>query len=548
MDPNQAQQLDQDAVRLAKSIRYTESRDREDAKGGSGEAGLYQWMPETWKATTNKYGLDPADFSRENQNKAAYMQIKELKDQGVPPDRIAAFWNMGGKALTHGYEGNVGVNKHGVKYDTPAYVRSVQQAYERLKAEDEGGQPMAPETAPIGPSTVGHEQYGTPDAEQPRTLEEKAVEVGKGALKGLGGGLVDLARMGESFANQTAGRGVSALLGRGFRPMTAEERGNPVTVSGTAEANKVDELTKSRNAYQTGGKVLEFGAEMLVPGLGTKKVMEARRLAGAFSEALNVVAPKETAKVIQKAYEAGRAKVSGFMRHVTMTPDQQTERAAQAIEDLVKAGKVSAKKTAAENSAAVHDAIGKEADGLVAQIRAMEVQPVLSPEELGSVFRKASAEIEKNPYLEESAKTSAKKMFDLFMSKLPKGRALTAEDVLQARKAFDAEIRSMKPTAFDPRTENATSMALRAIRQGLNDLVAEKAPDVAVKESLAKQSAMYDALENIATKGAKEMGTDIKARYFQRHPFQKGLVQTGIGAGIGSGLVGSWAAGKATGE
>lgn len=123
-------ELDKDAVNLAKAIRLTESGDKEDAKGASGEFGLYQFMPKTWASTTQKYNLDPNDKSRQNQNKAAYLQIKELKDQGYKPSQIAAFWNSG---KTEGWENNVGVNEYGVKYDTPSYVRKVGEAYNQVK-------------------------------------------------------------------------------------------------------------------------------------------------------------------------------------------------------------------------------------------------------------------------------------------------------------------------------------------------------------------------------------------------------------------------------
>lgn len=149
--------LDQDAVRLAKAIRYTESRDKEDAKGASGEFGLYQWMPQTWASTTQKYGLNASDTSRENQNKAAYLQIKELKDKGFKPDQIAAFWNSG---KTEGWQDMRGVNKYGVKYDVPDYVSKVGGVYQGLKTSD------VPQTATTT-STVGAAQYAQPEQKKP---------------------------------------------------------------------------------------------------------------------------------------------------------------------------------------------------------------------------------------------------------------------------------------------------------------------------------------------------------------------------------------------
>jgi hypothetical protein len=149
-------QLDQDVVRLAKAIRYTESRDNEQAKGASGEFGLYQFTEPTWASTTKKYGLDPNDRSRANQNKAAYTQLKELKDQGYKPSQIAAFWNSG---KLEGWEDNRGVNKHGVRFDTPEYVQKVGSVYQGLKTQN---QPLSVTT----PSTAGAAIPGLPPPPQ----------------------------------------------------------------------------------------------------------------------------------------------------------------------------------------------------------------------------------------------------------------------------------------------------------------------------------------------------------------------------------------------
>lgn len=545
MDPNQPQQLDQDAVRLAKAIRFSESRDKEDAKGASGEFGLYQFMPDTWTATAKKYNLNPGDVSRENQNKAAYMQIKELKDAGHTPDQIAAYWNMGEKGLTD-YSKNVGTNKYGVKYDTPAYVNVVKDTYNRLKQNE------ATPLEQIGktPSTPGNEQFGTPDPTpangellQDPALKPKlnpVAEVAKGFGKGLAGGLVDMSRLGSTVANQTAGRVVSAIEGKGFKPLDLTQSGDTLENPESPSSKATDSALKSRNAYQTGGKVAEFGAEMLVPGLGAKKVMEARRLAGAFGEALDIVAPKETAAVIKNAYKGGRAQVSGFLRNVTMTPDQATERAAQAVEDLVKAKKISSKMTAAQKSNVVYEEIGTQADSLVKQLKSMEITPTLQPGELEALFKNATAKIGEDPTMVGNAGESASRIFTKFKSFLPQGKDITAADLLEARKKLDAWVRASKgDKVFDPATENAMTTSLRAIRQEANDLVATKAPDVAVKEMLAKQSALYDALENIASKGVKEMGTNAPKRFMQRHPLIKLATQGLIPGGAIGGLIGA---------
>lgn len=104
-------------------------------KGKSGEFGRYQFMPDTWKLWAKQHlGDQNAQPTIENQNKVAYMQVKQWKDDGLNPAQIASKWNSGNKNAYK--ENHKGTNKQGVSYDTPAYTQKVSQYYEQLK----GGQ------------------------------------------------------------------------------------------------------------------------------------------------------------------------------------------------------------------------------------------------------------------------------------------------------------------------------------------------------------------------------------------------------------------------
>ena len=124
-----------DALNLTHSIALSESGDSNgkpnyNAKGASGEHGAYQWMPGNFEAGAKSAGLDPNDFSPENQDKVAYAQIKEYKDKGYDPGQIASLWNSGSP---NNWQNHSGINKQGVSYDTPAYVEKVKQNYQKLK-------------------------------------------------------------------------------------------------------------------------------------------------------------------------------------------------------------------------------------------------------------------------------------------------------------------------------------------------------------------------------------------------------------------------------
>lgn len=167
--------LDSDIVRLAKAIREHETGNRAIA-GKSGElASRYQYMPGTWKAKAGKYLGDPqAPLTLENENKATYLQLADWKKQGYNPGQIASMWNSG----KPNWQGNVGVNSKGVKYDTPSYVKNVMGKYERMKQEE----------AKTGTGAVLSAQAAQ------KFPKEVPPEVKQSLLQRIGGGLLNLGK------------------------------------------------------------------------------------------------------------------------------------------------------------------------------------------------------------------------------------------------------------------------------------------------------------------------------------------------------------------
>lgn len=252
-----------------------------------------------------------------------------------------------------------------------------------------------------------------------------------------------------------------------------------------------NESLKSRNAYQTGGKVAEFGASLLIPGKGAKTVIDSRRLAQASSKALEIAGEKMTPNVAK-----------GLLKSGDVAPD--VKKGATAITDLVKKGVLKVgddAKTATSNANALRTEIGNKATDLIKRLRSMPNTPIAQPEDLTNMLVKANAEAADS--LSHSPEKT-KQIFDKFVSYLPKGKDIDAADILDARKQLDAWIQADKGgKVFDPTVENAVSSALRAIRHGANDLADKLAPDQAVKDALEYQTSLYRVLENIAAKGAK---------------------------------------------
>lgn len=102
---NDGTELDGSVVKVMRTIRSLESSGDYNAVGDNGTSyGAYQWnngktplapgqLPVNFVNAAKKYGLNPNDFSKANQNKVAYNQIKEYKDQGLSPLEIDALWN-----------------------------------------------------------------------------------------------------------------------------------------------------------------------------------------------------------------------------------------------------------------------------------------------------------------------------------------------------------------------------------------------------------------------------------------------------------------------
>lgn len=184
---NETQPLDPSIVRLAQAISKTEtggSKNPYTTSGASGEYGAYQYTPATWAGDSQKYlgqSVPLEQATPAQQDEVAYNKIKDLGSQGYKPSQIASIWNSGKADPT----GNVGINKYGVAYDTPGYVKKVEAHYNQLQQSSGGYNPQPyshPDTnvggIPSGTGTTGTDTPSTPSA--PENLWQKAGDVASG--------------------------------------------------------------------------------------------------------------------------------------------------------------------------------------------------------------------------------------------------------------------------------------------------------------------------------------------------------------------------------
>lgn len=189
-----------------------------------------------------------------------------------------------------------------------------------------------------------------------------------------------------------------------------------------------------------------------------------------------------------------------------------------------------------ENHNLIEDAIGNTADELKTALKTQDITAVLNKSQWDKYLKGVKTTLKANPILVGDSEQTAARILDHFQTLLPKGD-ITAIDLLEARQKLDKWIKGFKGAGiFDPKLENAISTVLRPIRQGANDLIAEIAPDVKVKDLLRKQTNLFNASDVVAEKANKEAATKLGRIGNTRTGRVIRALAPGIGTALGVGL------------
>jgi len=211
----------------------------------------------------------------------------------------------------------------------------------------------------------------------------------------------------------------------------------------------------------------------------------------------DLIKPKQTTAV--RTEQVARTTEEGVLKskQVALSPKEVA-----IAETVNKIPGVSTKKTLQGNHEAIQAELGKQANTLKSTLLKNDVP--ISRKELLDAGKVIKTNLKSNPLIVGDAEKSAVKIIRK-MDDLVKANKPTASGLLQARKELDVWVRSQKGSnIFDPKQENAISIALREVRESANALIAKKVPDVSVKESLRIQSNLYRAMDNIAPKAGDE--------------------------------------------
>lgn len=221
----------------------------------------------------------------------------------------------------------------------------------------------------------------------------------------------------------------------------------------------------------------------------------------------DLVSPKLTQKV--RVERAARTETGGIFTAGKVRP---TAREAEMAEAVGTVRGVSPKNTLTKNLQVVNTGIKRSAIRLEEAVKA---RPFKIPRQSMIAERKAlEGRLADNPLLVGDAAKTASRV-GRKAERILKEHPATGAGMLAARKELDAWIKTQRPKALDPAQESALSVAVREVRQSMNNLVDEFAPGVKVKESLKRQSNLFRASENIAAKAANEAQT-VVGRLWER--------------------------------
>lgn len=251
------------------------------------------------------------------------------------------------------------------------------------------------------------------------------------------------------------------------------------------------DLTESK------GKAIKFAAG--------RKVIENQR-----ADALDVVLPMET---LERSKEmVSDSEVKGIFNTVNYKP---TDRELDMAKEAQIAG-VRSKDIYQTSYLKVDAQIGKLANDLVKRLETSEFK--LSPEEIKLELQaRASSTLENNPILKsnETLENTFQFVIDR-ASILIKQYGETPAGMLKARKELDKMIKATDKGGLDPTGQlNAQRLAYRTVRTAMNELVEDATGGkLDVKNSLRRQSLLFEARDNIQDKAAEQAKTAV-GRLFQ---------------------------------
>lgn len=353
----------------------------------------------------------------------------------------------------------------------------------------------------------------------------------KPAIEQAGGNFANAPELALNIAGQTAGA-VTDIAGRGISALTPNFIKKPLAegIQKVAETKPIKSATElygqfksvhpraARNIEAAGNvaSVLPFGeagkveqtAKNIASPLG--KVSTALEESAKASEQVtkesfvrDLIRPEQSKAVkeaqVTRTTETGK----GILKRSIIAPTSSELKAEKAVLEIPG---IKPDGTLQQNYNIIKKANRTKAEELKSTIATNDF--IIPKKEIKSRLLVAAETLKASPTITGDAEQTAIKLLNK-ANQLVDENTGTGSGLLKARKEYDTWVQSQKPNAFDAKAENAFTIANREIRKTFNTLLDEKVPNLKIKESLSKQSALFDAMENIAPKAAYEADTAI---------------------------------------
>lgn len=535
-----ASSLDPQVVNLAKSIRQVESGGNFQAQGKSGEYGGYQFTEPTWNATAKKYGVNIPlkNATPEQQNEVAYKQLKEWKDSGYNVGEIASMWNSG-KPDAY-LKNNVGINDHGVSYNTPEYAKKVATQYQSLKGQSSQSAynptPYSTGANPFLINTSGDTQQAQNGSEEglgsklmgrandasSAIQDTKSGKINplSGIVQTVGavaGGVNDVVQKG--FELIPGVKSVEGLIGKGVKKLADTGLGQKVVggIQNFSEAHP--ELSKDISSI---GNIARVAG--LATGAGAVKDAVVEAGSKAFSGKISSALGKEITEVASKTI-GGRKALAELGEDGIKTLTQKEF--APTIETLENGKKVFSTKIASEN---IEQAIRKVDEEMLQPLLENGSTPAVSERMPLDELRKSALLDAKDAFIDD---TGVNKLFDMIKEKY--GDYPTLAQVNEAKRTVAKKITD---AAFGTDSYTTNKLVRNSLQKGVEE-GAEKLGLGDVNAINKEMSHLYKA-QKLLTKIEGKSAKGIVGRFATKHHIITGLVKSGakyaaegIGGGVG---------------
>lgn len=213
---------------------------------------------------------------------------------------------------------------------------------------------------------------------------------------------------------------------------------------------------------------------------------------------VDYVAPSVTKGKAGEAVAAGQGTITkGTIFDKIGLKFPNLEKAVKLVGDLIDTSK-----TKTENINTLRTSIGKEAEGLINDIGKKD-HPIVF-KELNSTLKDVEL-----PISFKNDKVQAKTLNDItsaFM-KIAKEEGGKVSSLLTARKTFDNLVEENFPNLYENGKPTTAYYAVTKIRNAVNDFIEKELPEgFGYKESLKKQSAMYNLIDSMKGDAGAEVG------------------------------------------